>query len=181
MPLTASAPLRTTTLCHLCFWGLQYTSACVFLLKYITGNDVVHTRWRVSASGSANTVFFMRQRSDLQSFVLPDESRWHSGFNAPLCLWRARVARLTVWLIQLSGISGLPRSRRTLSFMLSTHGFSLRFPNGGSYSFTSERKQRETMSLWRRQAGKTVRWETTALWKTSVRAARRKWCSEEWH
>lgn len=44
---------------------------------------------------------------------------------------------LTVWLIQLLGISGLPRSRTTLSFMLSTHGFSLRFPKGGSYSFTS--------------------------------------------
>lgn len=44
---------------------------------------------------------------------------------------------LTGWLIQLSGISGLPLSRRTLSFMLSTHGCSLRFPKGGSYSFTS--------------------------------------------
>lgn len=106
----------------------------------------------------------MRQRSDLQSFVLPDEARaptaqWIEG-SALLdlvCLRRACVARLTVWLIQLSGISGLPRSRRTLSFMLSTHGFSLRFPNGGSYSFTSERKQREKMSLRRRGAGKTVR------------------------
>lgn len=44
---------------------------------------------------------------------------------------------LTGWLIQLLGTSGLPLSLRTLSFMLSTHGLSLRFPNGGSYSLTS--------------------------------------------
>lgn len=44
---------------------------------------------------------------------------------------------LTGWLLQLLGTSGLPLSLRTLSFMLSTHGFSLRFPNGGSYSLTS--------------------------------------------
>lgn len=57
--------------------------------------------------------------------------------DSPVCQTRWIPGPLTVWLIQLLGISGRPRSRRTLSFMLSTHGFSLRFPNGGSYSFTS--------------------------------------------
>lgn len=66
---------------------------------------------------------------------------------AHLCVWikalmfnaypTESVLLLTVWLVQLFGISGLPLSRRTLSFMLSTHGCSLRFPNGGLYSCTS--------------------------------------------
>lgn len=49
---------------------------------------------------------------------------------------------LTWWLSQELGISGRPRSLRTLSFMLSTQGCSRTLePNGGSYSFTSEKRR----------------------------------------
>lgn len=63
---------------------------------------------------------------------------------------------LTVWLIQLLGISGLPRSRTTLSFMLSTHGLSLRFPKGGSYSFTSANTKNEPVM--------SSNWSSLVIW-----------------
>lgn len=109
---------------------------------------------------SAAVVSFICQRSDLvpscQMRCVYANSGVSLCFFSPrssLCfalmildvLWSvcACVVPLTVWLIQLLGISGLPRSRSTLSFMLSTHGFSLRFPNGGSYSFTSAQKKQK--------------------------------------
>lgn len=49
---------------------------------------------------------------------------------------------LTWWLSQELGISGRPLSLRTLSFMLSTQGCSRTLePNGGSYSFTSDKRR----------------------------------------
>lgn len=56
--------------------------------------------------------------------------------------------------------------------MLSTHGFSLRFPNGGSYSFTSarerKRKQREMVSRGRWTFGNRRGCKTQTEWKRNT-------------
>lgn len=124
------AALPVKCMCHMSVWNGHYQVIVVGLYFWsFPESSVLLTS---ELRGGITALLMSPMRSTTHCAVRRASGSWsqHSSM-VELSRWTP------MWLLQLAGISGLSRSLMTSSFMLSTHGCSFSFPNGGSYSRTS--------------------------------------------